>query len=164
LTFPLFSLHMKTNLLTLCFLITVSVSAFAQASDKQADKHAVQDLIQRSFDSLFSANRAELVEQYYTLDFLLLEQGEVWTLDTVKNYLAKTKNRPNPVVRVNRFEFIKTEVFGNRAWVAYHNWASLSTEGQAPRELSWLESATAIKTAAGWRLDLLHSTRVDPKK
>ena len=155
---------MKNNLLTLCFLITLSASAIAQASDKQADERAVQDLIQRSFDSLFSAHRVELVEQYYTSDFLLLEQGEVWTLETVKNYLATAKNRPNPVVRVNRFEFIKTEVFGNRAWVAYHNWASLSTKGQAPRELYWLESATAIKTHSGWRLDLLHSTRVVPKK
>ena len=155
---------MKNNLLTLFFLLALSASAFAQSFDKQVDERAVQELIQRSFDSLFSAHREDQVEEFYTSDFLLLEQGEVWTLETVKNYLAKAKSRTNPVVRVNRFEFIKTEVFGNRAWIAYHNWASLSTKGQAPRELYWLESATAIKTHSGWRLDLLHSTRVVPKK
>ena len=155
---------MKNNLLTLFFLLAFSTSAIAQSSDKQADERAVQELIQRSFDNLFSAHRDDQVELFYTSDFLLLEQGEVWTLETVKNYLAKAKSRPNPVVRVNRFEFIKTEVFGNRAWIAYHNWASISAEGQAPRELYWLESASAIKTESGWRLDLLHSTRVDAKK
>lgn len=155
---------MKNNLLTFCFLLALSASAFAQGSDKQADERALQELIQRSFDSIFSAHRADQVEQFYTADFLLLEQGEIWTLETVKNYLTKGKNSPNPVNRVNRFEFIKTEVFGDRAWIAYHNWASLSADGQAPRELYWLESATAIKTESGWRLDMLHSTRVDQKK
>lgn len=155
---------MKNNLLTFFFLLSFSASALAQSSNKQADERAVQELIQRSFDSIFSAHRSDQVEQFYTSDFLLLEQGEVWTLETVKNYLTKAKNSPNLVTRVNRFEFIKTEMFGNRAWIAYHNLASISTEGQAPRELYWLESATAIKTDSGWRLDLLHSTRVDAKK
>jgi hypothetical protein len=155
---------MKNNLLILFFLLAFNASAFAQNSGKQADERAVQELIQRSFDSLFSAHRDDQVEEFYTSDFLLLEQGEVWTLETVKNYLAKAKSRPNPVVRVNRFEFIKTEVFGNRAWIAYHNWASISAEGQVSREIYWLESASAIKTESGWRLELLHSTRVDAKK
>lgn len=155
---------MKNNLLTFFFLLSFSASALAQSSNKQADERAVHELIQRSFDSIFSAHRSDQVEQFYTADFLLLEQGEVWTLETVKNYSTKAKSSPKPVTRVNRFEFIKTEVFGNRAWIAYHNWASISTEGQASRELYWLESATAIKTDSGWRLDLLHSTRVDAKK
>jgi hypothetical protein len=82
---------MKNNLLTLFFLLAFSTSAFSQSSDKQADERAVQELIQRSFDSLFSAHRDDQVELFYTSDFLLLEQGEVWTQETVKNSWPKRK-------------------------------------------------------------------------
>lgn len=155
---------MIKHFLTLFLLLVLHTTVTAQAAKKQTDLQAIQELIQGSFDSIFSAHRSDLLDQYYTADFLLLEQGEIWTLDTVKHYLANAKKSTNPVVRVNCFEFIKTEMSGERAWIAYHNWATLSAEGQAPRELYWLESATAIKTEAGWRLDMLHSTRVTSKK
>ena len=147
-------------ILSLIFQITL----LAQNSTKPNDAQEIQQLIQDSFDSLFSGYRAELLDRFYTPDFLLLEQGEVWDMDFIKTYLGDRSKNPTPVVRTNRFEFIKTEVFGNRAWVAYHNWATFTTEGAAPRQVYWLESASAIRTSEGWRLELLHSTRVENKK
>jgi hypothetical protein len=144
------------------FLILFSLFSFAysQNSDSE-DVRQVEQLVQNSFDEIFSGYREEKLTDFYTEDFLLLEQGEVWDMNIIRGYLTKAKSNPNPAVRTNRFEFIKTIVEGNRAWVAYHNYATISRDGQVLRELYWLESATAIRTEKGWRLDMLHSTRVE---
>ncbi len=155
---------MKKIYLIFILSLIFQIKALAQNSTKPNDAQEIQQLIQDSFDFLFSGYRAELLDSFYTPDFLLLEQGEVWDMDFIKTYLEDRSKNPNPVTRTNRFEFIKTEVFGERAWVAYHNWATFTKEGTAPREVYWLESASAVRTSEGWRLELLHSTRVENKK
>ena len=152
---------MKKNIVAVVLALVFQVAALAQTSSHTQETLEIHQLIQESFDSLFSAYQANLVERYYSPDFLLLEQGEVWDMDVIKSYLSERNQKNNPIIRTNRFEFVKTEIFGNRAWVAYHNYATFTKEGEAPREVYWLESATALKTDQGWRLDLLHSTRVE---
>jgi ketosteroid isomerase-like protein len=149
---------MKATLIVLFSLI--SFTSFGQASFP-TDKEQVQQLIQNSFDEIFSNYEAERLGDFYTEDFLLLEQGEVWDMAIIRDYLTKAKSNPTPPTRTNRFEYIKTIVEGNRAWVAYHNYATISRDGKVLREIYWLESATAIRTNQGWRLDMLHSTRVE---
>lgn len=149
---------MKPFLLAFVFLF--SSAAIAQTSDARQ----VEQLIQNSFDEIFSNYDAAKLTDFYTEDFLLLEHGELWDMAFIRDYLAKAKTNPNPPTRTNRFEFIKTLVEGDRAWVAYHNYATISRDGQILRELYWLESATAIRTEKGWRLDMLHSTRVEKEE
>lgn len=145
------------------FLILFSTTLVAQQTP--SDEKQLHDLIQNSFDEIFSAYQAESLPKFYTEDFLLLEHGEVWNLDTITNYLERAQKNPNPTVRTNRFDFIETKIFGDRAWIAYHNYATITRNGQVIQELYWLESATAIRTSSGWRLDMLHSTRAkDPSK
>lgn len=150
---------MKVLLTYLLFVLSL-VSVEGQTSHSKQ----LEQLIQDSFDEIFSSYQEEKLSQFYTDDFLLLEQGEVWSMDTIREYLRKTKSNPNPSQRTNRFEFIKTVVEGNRAWIAYHNWATISQNGQLLREIYWLESATAILTEKGWRLEMLHSTRAENDK
>ena len=146
------------------FILLVLLFASFQVTAQDADQKQVENLIQNSFDEIFSNYNAEKLTNFYTEDFILLEHGEVWDMDFIRNYLGKAKSNPNPPTRTNRFEFIKTVVEGDRAWVAYHNYATISRDGQLLRQLYWLESATAIRTANGWRLDMLHSTRVEKKE
>lgn len=146
---------MKNLFILFVFLFTSP--AFSQS----ADQLQVEQLIQNSFDEIFSNYDATNLTDFYTEDFLLLEHGELWDMAIIREYLGKAKSNPNPPTRTNRFEFIKTVVEGDRAWVAYHNYATISRDGQVLRELYWLESATAIRTERGWRLDMLHSTRVE---
>ena len=149
---------MKNILILFAFLF--STTAFSQSSDQLQ----IEQLIQNSFDEIFSNYEVDKLIDFYTEDFLLLEQGEVWDMAIIRDYLTKAKSNLNPPTRTNRFEFIKTDVEGDRAWVAYHNYATISRDGQVLREIYWLESATAIRTTNGWRLDMLHSTRVDQEK
>ena len=144
----------------LCYLLLflgTSLSTFAQEK-VLSDEVQIQNLIQESFDTLFSTFNAAAIERYYTKDFILLEDGEIWDNEFIKNYFnGAIKKQPIPM-RVNKFEFIKTEVNGNMGWIAYNNYATISRNGEIIRDIHWIESAVAIKTPNGWRLKMLHST------
>ncbi|QYA25341.1 DUF4440 domain-containing protein [Gramella sp. MT6] len=127
-------------------------------AQNSTDEKQLKDLIQNSFDDIFSEMQLERLGDYYTSDFLLLEAGEVWDMNRIKSELASYDLQGKK--RINRFEFIEVKVKDDTAWIAYHNTATFEKEEEIVGKLQWLESATAIKTGDGWKLDMLHSTRV----
>ena len=60
----------------------------------------------------------------------------------------------------NTFDFFKTKREGNRIWMAYHNYATIKKDTLV-RKAQWLESIIAIKKDTVWKLELMHSTRVN---
>ena len=147
------------KLLISLLLICCSTPAFSQCS-KANNIKLIENLLLQSFDSIWGKLDKDNISNYYTDDFLLLEHGEVWNNDTIANYLDMAKLRkPNPT-RENRIEVIDVKVFGDRAWIAYHNYATFTIDNEVLRQAHWLESATAVLTKEGWRLDMLHSTRM----
>lgn len=128
-----------------------------QLAQNSSDEQQLKELVQQSFDTIFSEKNINLLSKYYTEDFLLLEQGEIWDLAKIEKMMKMTQN--NPAERINEFEFIEIKVAGDMAWLAYHNKAIFERQGQKEAEIEWLESATAKRTPGGWKLDMLHSTR-----
>lgn len=147
----------KQNALLL--MLFFSVIAFSQ-NKIEIQKKQFQDLIQQSFDDVWSKLDAKNIDNYYTKDFLLLEHGEVWNNDTIAKYLNKAKLKLPIPIRENKIVIIDVKVKNKTAWVAYHNYATISNGETVVRKLHWLESATAILTDKGWKFDMLHSTRV----
>jgi Domain of unknown function (DUF4440) len=103
----------------------------------------------------------EQIRNSSTDDLIILEHGEVWNMDTIVVKLNEIKAL-NPV-RVNSFDFIKTEVRDQTAWVAYHNKAIITVNGQKV-DYHWLESAVLVKQGNDWKVKMLQSTRLLPKK
>ncbi|MHA7131415.1 DUF4440 domain-containing protein [Algoriphagus namhaensis] len=145
------------------FFVLFLLSFISTVAAQQTEEQKVEALIQNSFDDIFSNFDAEKLQDYYTDDFILLEQGELWDMEMVKQYVKSNANRPEKSVRVNRFDFIKTHVSEDRAWTSYWNYAEITRSDGTVVPLKWLESATAVKTSEGWRLDMLHSTRLNDK-
>lgn len=144
---------------TIILMLFFNSIAFGQVSN-ETHKKQIQNLVLESFDEIWSKLEAKNIEKYYTKDFLLLEHGEVWNNDTIAKYLNTAKlNLPLPK-RVNTIEIIDIKVSNKTAWVAYHNYATISVDDKIIRKMHWLESATAILTDKGWKFDMLHSTRV----
>ena len=138
------------------FLTTIS---FGQVSN-EADKASIKNLVLESFNDIWSTLNSKNIDKYYTKDFLLLENGEVWNNDSIANYLDNAiLRKPNPK-RMNTIEIIEIKVANKMAWVAYQNYATFSTDNKIIRKAHWLESATAILTENGWKLEMLHSTRI----
>lgn len=132
-------------------------------SDPVADRAAAQQLIQDIFDNVWSGTDTSYVRRYQTDDFVILEHGEVWTNDTIRNWqLNQAANRPaDAPKRLNSFDFFRTEQNGDEIWMAYHNTAHwVNGERDTVGTMGWLESAVAVRTDAGWKLRMMHSTRM----
>jgi len=113
-----------------------------------------------SFDEIWSKLNAKNIDKYYIKDFLLLENGEVWNNDSIANYLDKAVLRKPIPTRINTIEIIEIRVSNKVAWVAYQNHAEFTVDNKVIRKAHWLESATAVLTENGWKLEMLHSTRI----
>lgn len=149
---------MKTKLLITLALFTMAFT-YGQATEV-TEEEKIEQLINDVFDGIWSDLNPENINKYQTDDFLLLEHGEIWNNDTITAYMEGASQRKPLPERVNDIEIIEIKIFNDHAWVAYHNRASISVDGKVVRNAYWLESATAVRTEEGWKLDMLHSTRV----
>jgi len=144
------------SIILMMFFTTI---LFGQVSN-ETDKTLIKNLVIESFDEIWSKLDSKNIDKFYTKDFLLLENGEVWNNDSITYYLDNAiLRKPNPI-RMNTIEIIGIKVANRMAWVAYHNYATFSTDNKIIRNAHWLESATAILTENGWKLEMLHSTRI----
>ncbi|UBZ06989.1 nuclear transport factor 2 family protein [Salegentibacter mishustinae] len=138
-------------------IIFIGITAMSQNSEMKKEDQ-IKELISNSFQKIFSDLDPQSLDTYCTQDFLLLETGEVWDMDKMRNYIDRASKQKSKVIRFNSFDFVEIKIEGKMAWVAYHNKAEFKSGEEVIRELNWLESATAILTEEGWKLQLLHST------
>ncbi len=144
---------MKT--LLIATIAVLSVPVFGQKNNSALQ--TPEQVIELVFDAL-SVGSIEKMEEAVTPDVKILEHGVVWTLDTVRAYLAK--KRPADFKRVNTFEFFQREITDRMAFVSYHNRADIHANNK-DRTVRWLESAVLVKEKDGWKLKMLHSTRLE---
>lgn len=134
--------------------VALCLGGVAEAADHPAFQ-PVKELF-----AAMSAHDGQAMHETATDDFQLLEHGEDWTMqDLVEAVQPKGK----PYERKNFFSQIRARQQGNVAWLSYWNKAEISGEGNV-RTVVWLESAVVIKADNHWKIQLLHSTRLDPDK
>ena len=135
--------------ITLFVLLSTQFS-FAQTSEKAE----VQQVITRFFDALSVTNIPQMKAEVSD-DFILLENGEIWTIDTLANKISRPK--PEGYLRQNSFDFLSTKTDKNRAYVYYKNKAEISSKTRNAT-IKWLESAILRKEKGRWRMEFMHST------
>jgi len=146
---------------TVVFILIIFIGqfSFAQMGAMQ-EQEIAKRLVIGAFEEIWSNLDSTMIKHYHTKDFLLLEHGELWNNDTIRNYQKRTLERTIQSKRKNKFDFIAVEKSGNSIWLAYHNYATWTIDGKVTGKAHWLESAVAIKTKDGWKLQMLHSTRI----
>ena len=132
------------------FVLLSTQFSFAQTTEKAE----VQQVITRFFDALSVAN-IPLMKAEVSDDFMLLENGEIWTIDTLANKISRPK--PEGYLRQNSFDFLSTKTDKNRAYVYYKNKAEISSKTRNAT-IKWLESAILRKEKGRWRMEFMHST------
>jgi hypothetical protein len=132
-------------------IVISSVDLYAQK-----EKNKIEATIVAFFNGLSLIN-SDTLKYYSTSDFQLLEDGEVWNLDTLISKIMPLKN--SNLQRTNQFEFIKIEQNKNNAWVSYNNSAEFRL-GEKQQIIKWLESAVLIKNKGRWKIQMLHSTKL----
>jgi len=133
--------------------------SFAQMGAMQ-DEEIAKRLVIGAFEEIWSNLDSTMIKHYHTDDFLLLENGVLWNNDSIRDYQKKTLERTIKWKRENKFDFVRVKKSANSIWLAYHNYATWTIDSNIIRKVHWLESAVAIKTRDGWKLQMLHSTRI----
>ena len=151
------------------FILIFALSACQNPNTKKEnvltkeEQQIAKELIQGSFDNVWSGTDTTQVARYHTDDFMILEHGEIWDNNQIKAYMKSQEKNKNRPLRKNSMEYISIEKYGNSIQMAYHNNAEFTRADTLVLKLQWLESALAIKTKEGWRLKMMHSTRVPIK-
>lgn len=135
-------------------LCTVFSSTVAEAEDHPAFQ-PVKELF-----AAMSRHDGKTMRKTATKDFQLLEHGEDWTMQKL---VDAVQPKGKPYQRKNFFNQIRAHQNGDTAWVSYWNKAEIHREGRL-RTLVWLESAVMVKEDSRWKIQLLHSTRLEPDK
>jgi hypothetical protein len=151
---------MVSKISALAVSVCVAVVSYSQTV---SDQEQIKQVIQNSFDDLWAAAKLDKVSQYYSSDFMLVENGTVWNTDSVSMHLTKMQRRSNRPQRTNKIDIIKVDVDGDHAKVAYFNEATFVFTDKPNRSVRWLESAALKKLGSTWKVHLLHSTLLTPK-
>lgn len=129
-----------------------------EAPDTKAQKQKVEKTLHAFFEAFDNYNYKRF-RDLTTGEFVLIENGSVWSLDTslktLKNYESKGAKM------VHKLSDIETTVEGSTAWMTYSNSGVITVGGQK-RPMEWTESAVFTKRDNEWKLAMLHSTVVEP--
>lgn len=147
---------MKSLTLSALLLFAAQI-AFSQVS---TDQHEVQQTVIKVFDAL-SARNAAALRTLCTADVRFNEYGEAWTIDTLISK-AILKNTDPDFKRSNTLDFLNTIIRGDVAWTTYNLHSSVLSRGKNI-EVYWMETVIAIREEKKWKIQVLHSTRVDKK-
>ena len=138
----------------LLFLLVPS-SLFAQQV-ANSEEQKIKDVIIQLFDGIAQRDIDKIAKQT-TPDLMLLENGALWNNDTLVKRITWSRNNQKSYSRVNRIEFIRTEIRGNTAWTSFYNQADIRVDSTA-RSVRWIESAVLIKEKNDWKVQQFHST------
>jgi hypothetical protein len=123
------------------------------ADDAAAVRQAVENAYSAFSVSLDKAKYRSLL----TEDYLLLENGEL--LD-VEGDLAFMPRPEDGYRRTDKFDFRAVKIQGAIAYLVYFLKSEITDKKNGTRNREWLESAILRRSGTGWRIALLHSTRI----
>jgi hypothetical protein len=132
-------------------------AAYAPSVLAADDTAAVKQLI-KDFYSVFYVN---LDKQKYrsllTEDYQLLENGEL--LDT-EGDIALMPTPDSGYKRIDAFDFRSVNIHKDVAYAVYFLKSEIADKKNGLYNREWLESAILRRSGTGWRMALLHSTKI----
>jgi ketosteroid isomerase-like protein len=134
-------------------IATASVPDLSSPDDETAVKQAVKNVC-----SIFYVNQdKQKYRSLLTEDYLLLENGEL--LD-IEGDIALMPAPESGYKRTDAFDFRSVKVHGDTAYAVYFLKSEITDQKNGTRNRQWLESAILRRAGNGWRMALLHSTRI----
>lgn len=124
-----------------------------------AEDHPAFQPVKELFAAM-SKHDGNAMRETSTEDFQLLEHGEEWTMQKL---VDAVQPKGDPYERKNFFKQIRARQEGDVAWISYWNKAEIRRKSGL-RTVVWLESAVIAKVGDSWKIQLLHSTRLEPDK
>lgn len=127
-------------------------------AQKSTPEEEVQQTVREVFEVLSTKDTVAL-RKLCTTDVRFYEYGQVWPLDTLIK-LAVTRNTASDFKRTNRLDFIRTTIRDDVAWATYNLHSSITRNGKQT-EVYWQETVVLLREKKKWKLNTLHSTRLN---
>ncbi|MBN8731034.1 MAG: nuclear transport factor 2 family protein [Acidobacteria bacterium] len=121
------------------------------------DAAAVKQMIQDCYTVFFQKRDKLKYRSMLTDDYLLLENGEILDIE------GDIRTMPAPgsgYQRSDAFDFRSVRIHGDTAYLVYFLKSEISDSKVGKSSRAWLESAILRRSGGGWRIALLHSTRL----
>jgi lysophospholipase L1-like esterase/ketosteroid isomerase-like protein len=130
---------------------------FATAGAGNDDPAILQQLIITYFDGVANKDFVRLAS-LTTGDFQVYEDGQVWNNDSVFRNIQY--HQPFTV----KFTLTDFKMFADSrsGYGSYHSHADFVVADSVKFALDFIETATFRKTAAGWKINLIHLTELKP--
>lgn len=144
---------MKKIFLTSLFFLAIVFYGKTQ-ENATASEQKVRQTVTDMFQALADQD-IEKMKKYCTTDIMIVEDGEIWNIDTLVQKISQ--NKSSDFKRINTFDFIDTQVKDNLAWTTYNNHADIKANGSV-FIVDWIETAILIKEKKEWKIRVLHVT------
>lgn len=143
---------MKIKLM-LTGLLALGVLSSCKQTQSTDDPQILASVLQDYFDGVRNRDVNKL-KAVTTDDFVLFEDGRVWTNDSLINSLSAFKSVRGTIKPDN----MKINVDHSSGDVTYFNHADFIINDTIPMKFNWIESATFRKVDGKWKMNFLHST------
>ena len=140
---------MKYSLLLLFAIIPVMLF-----SQNKSDSLAIVALLKDDYSTMGNWNIAKHM-QNCTENYLLIEEGEIWTMEKERKYYLENANRT--ITRKDYFDIKNVRIYGNTAYAVYSLRSDIQ-ENSVLKVKNWNESAIFRKLKGVWKIELIHST------
>ena len=145
---------MKRKKIILALLIISLCALEVFAGD---DEEAVKQAIKNDYYLYFVKFDKDAYRSILTEDYLLLENGELFDAD---GDIALMPKPESGYKRTDTFDFQYVKIDGDFAYAVYFLKADITDNISGAIHKEWLESIILKRSGDGWKITLLHSTRI----
>ena len=144
---------MKTRIaLTFAVLVLLIGCEQNQSTD---DPEMLKKILIEYFDGI-KAKDLNKMNAVTTENFVLFEDGSVWTNDSLITNVNKYYKSFKPDYSFDNFEIDVDSRIGN---MRYFNHCDCIINDTIKMSLDWIESATFVKVDGKWKMNFLHSSK-----
>ena len=143
------------------YLLTAFICAFAQTALCQAQRDSMEivQVLKDDYKTMINWD-INKHKSLCTDDYILIEDGEIWTMEKEAEHYRKSANRI--LDRQDYFDFMFVRVIGTTAYTVYNLKSDITEAGKLITR-RWNESVVFRKIQGKWKIALIHSTPVDKK-
>lgn len=134
-------------------ILTIILVLLTNCKEKKDDPEILKNILTDYFDGIKTQD-LEKLNSLTTSDFVLFEDGLIWTNDSLV--------KPNPNVKSFKgtwtFDNIRVHMDESSGDIVYFNHGDFVLNDTIKTKIDWLESATFRKVDGKWKMNFFHST------
>jgi len=131
----------------------LGIGLLANCEQKKDDPEILKKILTDYFDGIKTQD-LEKLNSLTTSDFVLFEDGVIWTNDS----LVTMKEKFSSFKGAWKFDNISVNIDESSGDIVYFNQGDFVFNDTIKMKIDWLESATFRKVDGKWKMNFLHST------